>query len=363
MTAQQTHRITPDDQLVLLMHGHLTAGFGKMGLGLLRYSPAAVTAVVDRDHAGEDLRLLTGIPRDAPIVATMAQALRHGGTILAPGVAAPGGTLPPDYWPEIEEALAAGLSLVNGLHAPLADNPRLKIRLRPGRWIWDIRQEPEGLEPGLGRAAALPNTRILTVGTDMGIGKMTASLEMHAAARSRGLRSTFVASGQIGIAISGDGVPVDAVRVDFASGAVERSVLSAASDADFLFIEGQGSILHPASTAWLPLIRGSCPTHMVLVHHAASQSLHRLPEVAIPPLSKVVRLYEQVAAIAGAAQPPPRVAAIALNTAGMSDADAASAVESTETNTGLPTADVLRGGAGKLVDAIIRCSGARPLSR
>ncbi len=40
-----------------------------------------------------------------------------------------------------------------------------------------------------------------------------------------GLRSKFIATGQTGLMLEGDGVALDAVRVDFAAGAVEQLVM------------------------------------------------------------------------------------------------------------------------------------------
>jgi uncharacterized NAD-dependent epimerase/dehydratase family protein len=344
--------LSPMNRLALLMHEHLVSGFGKMGLGLLRYSEAGIAAVVDRQHAGQDVVALTGIPRPAPIVASVAEAASRGADTLVLGVATPGGVLPPDYWEEIKTGLAAGMSLVNGLHAPLAQDPELAPLVRPDRTIWDVRKEPEGLENGMGRAAALPAKRVLTVGTDMSIGKMTAAIEMDRAARRRGLRAKFLASGQIGICIAGDGVALDAVRVDFASGAVEALALKYGHDHDLLFLEGQGSVLHPASTAWLPLIRGGCPTQMILCHRAGQTVLSRLPEVKIPPLRNVIALYEAVCA-AGGALPAAKVVGIALHCAGMEPDAARRALAEVEAETGLPVTDVVQFGAEPLLEAVL----------
>src|SRR5579859_689267 len=338
--------------LALLMHDNLVNGMGKMGLGLLRYSEAEITAVVDRSHVGEDLRALTGIPRSAPIVGTVADAVALGADTLVPGVAPPGGALPIEWRSEIAAGLAVGMSLVNGLHTPLEGDPELRAALRPGRFIWDVRREPDGLDNGMGRAAHLPALRVLTVGTDMAVGKMSAAIELNRAARRAGQRSRLVASGQIGICIAGEGVALDAVRVDFASGAVEALALRYGHDHDILFFEGQGSVLHPASTAWLPLIRGSCPTHLILVHRWGQTALARLPEVVIPPLRTVAALYEAVCA-AGGALPAAQVAGIALNCGDLDDDSARAAVAATADETGLPVADVVRFGAQPLLNAIL----------
>src|SRR5260221_548126 len=104
---------------------------------------------------------------------------------------------------------------------------------------------------GLMRYGVSPT--VVVVDRDMANGKMTAALEMDRAARALGLRSKFLATGQIGIAICGEGIALDAVRIDFATGAVEQMVLKHGYDHDVLFIEGQGSLLHPASTATFAL--------------------------------------------------------------------------------------------------------------
>lgn len=343
--------IAPTAKLALLMHDYLTRRFGKMGHGLLRYSEAEIVAVIDRANAGGDLRALTGIARAAPIVATVREAAALGADTLVLGVATPGGVLPAEWWEDMQTGLSLGMSLVNGLHAPLAGNTRLAEALQPGRFIWDVRKEPVDLRNGTGAARTLPALRILTVGTDMSIGKMTASIELDRAARRRGFRSKFLASGQIGICIAGDGVALDAVRVDFASGAVEQLVMRYGRDHDMLWVEGQGSILHPASTAWLPLLRGSCPTHLILCHRAGQQTVGREEWVKIPPLRDVAALYEAVAAGAGAL-PAARVAGISLITAHLDKVEAQRAVERAQNETGLPVTDVVRFGADSLLDSV-----------
>jgi uncharacterized NAD-dependent epimerase/dehydratase family protein len=123
------------------------------------------------------------------------------------------------------------------------------------------------------------------------------------------------------------------------------------SEQEILLIEGQGSLLHPASSATLALLRGSLPTHLILVHKAGRKSPSSFPWVQFPPLSDVIRLYEMVACGAGAL-PAAKVAAIALNTAHLDNTEAARAVEQAHAETGLPVTDVIRLGAGPLVDAV-----------
>ena len=84
--------------------------------------------------------------------------------------------------------------------------------------------------------------------------------------RARGLKSTFRATGQTGILITGDGVPLDAVIADFMAGAVEW--LTPDNDPDHWdLIEGQGSLFHVSySGVTLALIHGGQPDALVICH-------------------------------------------------------------------------------------------------
>jgi uncharacterized NAD-dependent epimerase/dehydratase family protein len=344
--------LTPNHRIAILLHEGIRGTHGKTGLALLRYSEAEVVAVIDQQCAGESLATVAAIQRQVPIVASVADALPYKPDVLAIGIAPAGGALPEAWRQEIQQAVAAGVSIVNGLHTPLANDPTLQSLLQPEQWIWDVRQEPNGLKIGSGEARSLPCRRVLTVGTDMSVGKMSTSLELHRASRQQGLRSKFLATGQAGIMISGDGVPLDAVRVDFAAGAIEQLVMRYGTEHDILHIEGQGSLLHPGSTATLPLIRGSQATHLVLVHRAGQTHVRNHPHVPIPPLAEVVQLYETVAR-AGGAFAPVKVVAIALNTFHLTEEEGKAAIEQTQSTTHLPCTDPVRFGAEPLLNAIL----------
>jgi uncharacterized NAD-dependent epimerase/dehydratase family protein len=347
-------RLALNQRIAILLHGGVQGRIGKTGLSLLRYSESPIVAVIDRDCAGKSITELTGIKRDVPIVASFTEALKYQPQVLVIGVAPKGGMLPDDYWHELKDAVKAGMSIVNGLHSPLANIPELKaLMVKPDQLIWDVRKEPPNLGIATGAARNLACRRVLTVGTDMAVGKMSTSLELHHASRLRGWRSKFLATGQTGLMLEGDGVPLDAIRVDYAAGAVEGMVLRYGKNYDILHIEGQGSLLHPGSTATLPLIRGSQPTQMILVHRAGQKEV--LEDVPIPPLVGVINLYEMVARAGGAFAKVP-VAGIALNTANFDEVAAKEEILKVEAETGLPCTDVVRFGAGKLLDAVMRTS-------
>ena len=188
------------------------------------------------------------------------------------------------------------------------------------------------------------------VGSDCAIGKMTVALELDRAARERGIRSEFIPTGQTGIAIAGWGISVDAVVSDFIAGAAEQLVLEGVRrGGEVLFVEGQGSLLHPAySGVTLGLLHGSAPHAYVLCHKADERVVDGDERFPIPPLSELVELHERISLIAR----PAKVLCIALNTKDLDDAAARKAIEETEAETGLPADDPVRFGAERLLDAL-----------
>lgn len=347
--------LNPEHRIAVLLHDGVRGTHGKTGLSLLRYRQSQIVAVVDRQCAGQSIRQLTQIPCDAPIVGSVAESLAYQPDVLAIGIAPPGGQLPEAWLEEVRQAVQAGLCVANGLHTPLNKDLAIQQALGPRQWVWDMRQEPPGLKIGSALARSLSCLRVLAVGTDMSVGKMSASLELNQAAHKRGMKSKFLATGQAGLMIAGEGIPLDAIRVDFAAGAVEGMVMGLSGGQEIVFVEGQGSLLHPGSTATLPLIRGSQPTHLILVHRAGQAHIRNHPQVPIPPLPEVIQLYEAVAQAAGSFAET-KVCGIALNTVHLTPEEAEMAIAQTQAQTGLPCTDVVRYGADLLLDAILRSS-------
>jgi uncharacterized NAD-dependent epimerase/dehydratase family protein len=271
------------------------------------------------------------------------------------GVATQGGRFPPAWIDLLRECVEHGLDIENGLHVFLADDPEL-ARLAEERSVElrDLRRPPADLSTATGANLEVPARIVLTVGSDCAIGKMTVSLELDLEARRRGLRSVFVPTGQTGIAIAGWGIAVDAVVADFIAGAAERLVVEGAErGGEVLWVEGQGSIVHPVySGVTLGLFHGSAPHLLVLCHTAGRTEIEGAgggPH-PIPPLPELVELHERLALPAR----PARVAAIALNTSELDDDAARAAVAAAEDETGLPADDPVRFGAAKLVDSVFR---------
>ena len=336
--------LNKQQKIAVYMEENLDSDYGKMGFGVMRYGPNPVCCVIDSVHAGKRVNQVCALPFDYPVVATIREAAASGAEVLVLGTAPSGGRVPPEWMHPLTECLQLGMSIVNGLHDNL--NDRLKHLLKPGRWIWDVRRPTFIPDIAAARAATLSNKRVLLVGTDMAVGKMTAGLEIYRWIRARGHDAAFLATGQIGITITGRGIPLDAFKLDHACGAVEQMVMAAA-DHDIVFIEGQGSLLHPGSSATLSLLRGSCATHLIMCHRARMTRLSTSDSVRIPPLKDFIRLNEELARACGSLTPATTIG-VALNTALLDDAQADAEIEKLEQETQLPVADVVRGDAGKL---------------
>jgi uncharacterized NAD-dependent epimerase/dehydratase family protein len=334
------------ERLALFTAGLLAGTNAKTAHGILRYGQREVVAVLDEAHAGRVASAVVPYARrDVPVVASVAEAAELGANALVVGVAPLGGALTPEWRSVLLEAAAAGMALEAGLHTELAADPALA-----GARLRDLRAAPEDLGVPAGPAQR-PDVRVVhTVGSDCAIGKMTVTLELDAAARSRGVGSAFVPTGQTGIAIAGWGIAVDHVIADFIAGAAFRLIEEGARRAPLLFVEGQGSIIHPAySGVTLGLLHGCLPDALVLCHRAGATVLDDYPETPIPPLAELAETYERAA---GALRPAP-VAAIALNTRGMSDDAAQAAIAEARAETGLPAGDPVRFGADELLDAVL----------
>jgi uncharacterized NAD-dependent epimerase/dehydratase family protein len=332
------------DRLALFTAGLLADGHAKTAHGILRYAPREVVCVLDDRHAGR--RAPEVIPyarRDVPVVATVQDAAALGANVLVVGVAPLGGALTPEWRAVLLEAAAAGMALEAGLHTELAADTELA---RAG--VRDLRAAPDDLSVPTGER---PDARIVhTVGSDCAIGKMSVTLELDAAARARGLKSAFVATGQTGIAIAGWGIAVDHVIADFISGAAFRLIQEGATRAPLLFVEGQGALGHPAySGVTLGLLHGCRPDALVLCHRAGATTLDDYPDTPIPPLPELIADYERMAA----AVHPARVKAIALNTRDLTADEAAAEIARVTQATGVPVADPVRFGADVLLDAVL----------
>ena len=348
----------PSDRrhIVILAEGQFGSHSAKTAYGVIRYGLDPVVAVLDSTRAGQNVS--TYLPgHDIPIVASLAEALAFPvpPDALLIGIAPTGGRLPGAWRSIIAEAIAAGLDVLSGLHTFVGDDPEFAAASAlQGTSIIDYRRPPDRLETAVGRRHDPGKRVLLTVGTDCAIGKMSVALELRKSALAAGDRASFVATGQTGMMIEGWGVAVDRLISDFAQGTVEWLVEQGEALGDWVIVEGQGSLDHPAySSVTLALIHGATPQAMVMVHKPGlrSHDFDHLPEASFPiaGLSPFIELHERIAGLVA----PSRVVAMALNTSLYpEDEDARRIIEEIAAETGLPTDDPVRFGADRLWPAV-----------
>ena len=346
MTSQDGRR------LLILTEGQFRAHNAKTAMGVIRYGTDEIVALLDSSIAGHNVNeWLPG--HDIPAVGTLSEALAmpNPPNTLLIGIAPTGGRLPDDWRGIIIAALRAGLDVHSGLHTFLGDDAEFSAEAASsGARIVDYRRPPERHETAIGRRHRPGSRVILTVGTDCAIGKMSVALDLRKSALKAGDDVVFVPTGQTGMMIDGWGVAIDRVISDFAQGTVEWMTGEAETRGDWVIVEGQGSLDHPAySSVTLSLIHGSTPHALVMVHKPgmANHDFDHLPDVSFPiaSLPEFIRLHEKVAGLVA----PSRVVALALNTSLYPDeADARRVMEDISRETGLPAGDPVRFGGDAL---------------
>ena len=241
------------------------------------------------------------------------------------------------------------MNVVSCGHEFISDDPDLVSAAKcAGVLLKDIRKNNE--RDVAHRKGINPNClRILTVGNDCSLGKMVTSLELARALQKRGYDAKFVATGQTGILIEGDGIPIDAVVGDYINGAAEKLILQNQHH-DILLIEGQGSIVHPRySSVTLGLLHGTMPHGMIMCYEVGREYVHNMPGIKIPPMETVIKLFEEMAFVMF----PSKVIAFALNSKNVSELETEKERERIKKQFGLPACDVVRHGPDELLDAII----------
>jgi len=279
---------------------------------------------------------------------TLLEAKAAGVKTLVIGVANRGGVISQTWKKALVEALEEGFDLASGLHNLLSDEEDLAAVARAtGRTLHDVRV-PSVKYP-IANGVKRSGKRVLAVGTDCSAGKMYATLCMEKEMRARGMNATFRATGQTGILITGDGVPLDAVVADFMAGSIEYLTPDNTDD-HWDLIEGQGSLFHVSfSGVTMALIHGGQPDALIVCHEPTRTHMRGLPGYTLPSIETV---RDTALTMARIANPACQVVGVAVNTQHMSDADARAYLAEVEARMELPTTDPFRYGAAKLVDAL-----------
>lgn len=311
----------------------------KVAKGIAHWRPEKCVAQLRLAGAKADL----GLPD-----MSVQEAAEAGAKTFVIGLAPIGGTLPKEWIGLLIEAMEAGLDIASGLHMRLVDIPELVAAAeRTGQTLFDVRI-PKG-EMVCGTGLPRSGKRLLSVGTDCCVGKMFTTLAIHKEMAQRGMNATFRATGQTGILIEGNGVPVDAVVSDFIAGMVE--VLSPDNTPDHWdIIEGQGSLFHPAyAGVSLGLLHGAQADVVIVCHEAGRVQMDSMEGYLVPELEQVI---ETNLAMGAVTNPNIRLGGIALNTVNLTYEDALKEIARVEAKFGVPVVDPVRTGVASIVDKL-----------
>lgn len=313
--------------------------YAKTGFGMVDWRPDLVAGQLRFDGCPIDL----GVPD-----MSVAEAVVAGVKSLLIGVAPIGGVVPDSWWAYIEEAARAGMDIICGLHFKLADFPAVVAAAKAsGARLIDVRNPPPKLPVGTGIKRS--GKRVLMVGTDCAIGKKYTALALDEAMRVAGMNSTFRATGQTGIMLAGEGIPIDAVVADFISGAAEL-ISPDNDDHHWDVIEGQGSLFHPGySGVSLGLLHGSQPDAFVLCHDATRTAISGWEHYALPSINDAI---DQHVLMGSRTNPNIRCVGISINTSALAANVRLDYLAGLMEETSLPCVDPLIDGCGAIVEHI-----------
>src|SRR6056297_297320 len=311
----------------------------KVAIGIRDWRPENAVGQFRLEGCGADLGLTD---------MTLAEAKAAGAKTLVIGVANRGGVISKEWKKVLVTALEEGFDLAAGLHNLLRDEPDLvAVAQATGRTLHDVRVP--AVEYPIADGKKRTGKRCLAVGTDCSVGKMYTAMAMEQEMHARGMKATFRATGQTGILITGDGVPLDAVVADFMAGSVEW--LTPDNDPDHWdLIEGQGSLFHVSfSGVTMALIHGGQPDALILSHEPTRAHMRGLPGYTLPTLAQ---LRDTALPLARIANPACQVVGVSVNTQHMDDEGARNYLADVEAEMGLPATDPYRFGSAKLVEAL-----------
>lgn len=328
---------------------------GKTANGLVRHSERYdIVAVIDQTKAGRDAGdVLDGIPNGIPCCGGLDEALAEAGfaaELFIVGVAPTSGLLTSLERSVLLEAMSRGLSIVNGLHEFLNDDPEFAASAAiHGVEIIDIRRPKAKADLHMFDASILGVgcPRIAVLGTDGAIGKRTTATILTKALTARGVNAVLIGTGQTSL-IQGavHGVALDAVPAQFVAGELEAAVVGAfeADHPDVIIVEGQGAVSHPTYLSSTAILRGSRPEAVILQHAPARTAISDFPDFPMPTAASEINLIETFA--------DTKVIGLTINHENMTDSEVSAAITLYEVELGIPCTDALTRPVDRLVDMV-----------
>ncbi len=336
---------------VILAEGFLGSTYGKTANGLCRFSKRYdILGVIDSTHLGFSIEeLVPGAKPDIRIISSIGEALDMGADTLIVGVATDGGYLPEYFRPFVSRAIREKMTVVSGLHQFISGDPEFsKLSEQYGTEIIDVRKMfMMRRDFFTGKIWDVKSKKIAVLGTDSAIGKRTTAVYLNEEIKKRGKSSTMIGTGQTAWM---QGFPytvvIDSMINDFVAGGIESVIVEAweKEAPDYMFLEGQGSVLHPAYPGSFEIIAAGKPEAIILQHAPRRVDYDGFPGIKIPPLDKFIRILEELS--------DKKVIGIAINREGLTQEEIDEAGKDLEKKYGLPAFDPLKQ-SGRMAEIIL----------
>jgi uncharacterized NAD-dependent epimerase/dehydratase family protein len=342
---------------VVYCEANFGAADGKTANGLVRHSEKyEILSVIDSEKSGLDTGEVLGDgPNGIPICSDLAAAIALAGHVphfFILGMAPASGMLSPVERRVVLDAIEQGMSVVNGLHEFLNDDPEFSAAATANKvTILDVRRprDKKNLRMFSGHIATVTCPRIAVLGTDGAIGKRTTATILTRALNERGIKAVLVGTGQTGLMQGARyGVALDAIPCQFCSGEMEATVVEAfeGERPDVIIIEGQGALSHPAYLTSSFILRGGQPQGVILQHAPARRWLGDFPGVPMPTAASEINLIQTFA--------DTKVIGLTINHEQMTEAEVTDAIKLYEFELGIPVTDALTRSPERLIDMVLR---------
>lgn len=341
---------------IVFTDGLLDTAFAKTCHGLLRGSDRfSVVSVIDPKFAGLDAgSIMDGQSLGIPIYASVEECLSQISTKPAygvVGVATPGGYLSEGLRANIADAIGYGLSIVNGLHSFLQDDPDLSAQAKEkGVQLLDIRKPRprHELQFWNGSIYEVKAPRLAVLGMDCAIGKRTTCRFLMEMCRSHGIQAEMIYTGQTGW-MQGypHGFIFDSTLNDFISGELERAIVACdqQEQPDLILLEGQSALRNPTGPCGSEFLLSGVAKGVVLQHAPGRKYYEGTEKIGceIPDIQTEVELIKLYGS---------EVLAIALNEEHQTEAEMQAQQEKLEARLGLPVVRPLTEGVDRLMPII-----------
>ncbi len=339
------------NQAIVLTNGILTHSDAKTAHGLIRGTErfTIVGVVDDETLAGQDAgEVLDGKNRNIPIYASLEQALSvQKANYLIIGIATVGGVLPDSMVEIIQQAIRAGLSIVNGLHDYLNDRPEIASLANEYQVeLIDVRRPKsrKDLHFWSGDIFKIKTPIIAVIGMDCAMGKRTTARLIRQACETKGLKAEMIYTGQTGWLQGGKyGFIFDSTLNDFVSGELEHAILTCDREAkpDYILLEGQASLRNPSGPCGLELLISGQAKKVILVFAPKRKYFDNEEHWGeIPSVESEIEIIEKLGS---------KVIALAMNTELCTDEEAYELQAEFEKSTGLPVLLPMQEGVDKVI--------------